>query len=280
VKDKTSPKDGVAEEVISYYERGKEAGRLLESYGRLEFSRTWDILLRYLKPPPATILDVGGGSGIYACPLAVEGYGVHLLDPVPLHVRQAIQNSLSQPEHQLASAKVGDARDLDHADCTMDAVLLFGPLYHLTEVEDRLMALQEAERVLRSGGMLFAAGISRFASTLQGFARGYINDPEFAALAERDLEEGQHRNPSAKPGYFTTAYFHHPDDLVDEVRNSGFSLEALLAVEGPFWMLQDIEDQWADEAKRQRLLDILKRIEGERSLLGASAHIMAVGRKS
>jgi hypothetical protein len=162
----------------------------------------------------------------------------------------------------------------------MDAVLLFGPLYHLTEVEDRLMALQEAERVLRSGGMLFAAGISRFASTLQGFARGYIDDPEFAALAERDLEEGQHRNPSAKPGYFTTAYFHHPDDLVDEVRNSGFSLEALLAVEGPFWMLQDIEDQWADEAKRQRLLDILKRIEGERSLLGASAHIMAVGRKS
>lgn len=270
----------VAEEIISYYELGMEAGRLLKGYGCLEFARTWDILLRYLKSPPAAILDVGGGSGIYACPLATKGYIVHLIDPVPLHVQQAIQNSLRQPDHQLASAKTGDARALEHDDYSMDAVLLLGPLYHLTEEPERLSALTEAHRVLRSGGLVFAVGISRYASTLQGFTRGFLDDPEFAAIAMRDLVDGQHRNPSAKPGYFTTAFFHHPDELADEVAKAGFDLDALLAVEGPFWGLQDIDNQWGEEGKRNRLMSVIRQIESERSLIGASAHIMAIGRKS
>lgn len=279
MQDRKPTDDELKGEILSYYQSGNEAGRLLQGYGRLEFSRTLDILNRYLLEPPAAILDVGGGSGIYACPLAKRGYEVHLIDAVPLHIDQALQLSSKQPDHPLASAAVGDARRLEQVSDSVDAVLLFGPLYHLTGAEDRAVALREALRVLRSGGQIFAAGISRFASTLQGLARGYLEDPEFEAIAERDLVDGQHRNPTDKAGYFTTAYFHLPAELSAEVEEAGFELEATLAVEGPLWMLQDLDEQWDDGDKRQRLLDILQRIEGEPSMLGASAHMMVIGRK-
>ena len=44
--------------------------------------RTQEILSRFLPPPPASVLDVGGGTGVYACWLAVQGYAMHLVEPV------------------------------------------------------------------------------------------------------------------------------------------------------------------------------------------------------
>jgi ubiquinone/menaquinone biosynthesis C-methylase UbiE len=266
-------------EILTYYQSGDEADRLVTGYGRLEFARTQSLLERYLPDPPAAILDVGGGSGIYAYPLARSGYDVHLVDAVPLHIEQALQRASEQPDHPMSSATVGDARKLNQKNGTVDVVLLFGPLYHLTEEGDRIAALQEAFRVLRQGGKVFAVGISRFASTLQGLSRGFIRDPAFAAIAKRDLKEGQHRNPTGIKGYFTTAYFHHPDELGHELKAAGFVHERTAAVEGPIWMLQDIDEQWEDLENRKRLLAVLTTIEEEPSLLGVSAHVMAIGHK-
>src|SRR5436309_942768 len=82
--------------------------------------------------------------------LAARGYAVHLVDAVPLHVEQARQAGQAQPDHPLAGLAVGDARRLDWADAAVDAVLLLGPLYHLTAREDRVQALRESRRVLRA----------------------------------------------------------------------------------------------------------------------------------
>jgi ubiquinone/menaquinone biosynthesis C-methylase UbiE len=87
---------------------------------------------------PATVVDVGGGAGAYAMPLASAGYQVHLIDPVPLHVEQAAAAS-RQAGTSLTGISAGDARDLPVADHSADAVLLLGPLYHLTSREDRLL---------------------------------------------------------------------------------------------------------------------------------------------
>ncbi len=277
--DLESEANELPSEILDYYQRGDEADRLIKGYGRLEFARTISILERYLRPAPAVILDVGGGSGIYACPLARRGYEVHLVDAVGLLVRKALEFSSEQPDYPLASARIGDARNLKQENDTVDAVLLLGPLYHLVEEDDRLLALREALRVLRPCGMVFAVGISRFASTLQGIARGFMDDPEFAAIVDRDLAEGQHRNPTDKKGYFTTAFFHLPEQLGAELEIAGFAHEATLAVEGPLWMLQDIDEQWDDPQRRRLLLTFLAAIEQEPSMLGASAHVMAIGQK-
>lgn len=153
----------LSREVLEYYQQGREAGRLPE-VNQLEFVRTQAILTARLPTAPAVILDVGGGPGVYACWLATCGYEVHLMDPVPLHVAQALEASTRRPGHPIGSARVGDARRLAHVDQSTDVVLLLGPLYHLTDRADRLRALREAHRVLRPGGVLFAVGISRFAS--------------------------------------------------------------------------------------------------------------------
>jgi ubiquinone/menaquinone biosynthesis C-methylase UbiE len=264
--------------MLAHYEQAGERERLLRGgAGRLEYLRTRELLARYLPPAPATVLDVGGGAGVYALPLAREGYSVHLIDPVQLHVEQAREASALQRDAPLAGAEVGDARRLLWANDSVDAVLLLGPLYHLTSREDRLQALQEACRVLRPRGVVAAAAISRFASTYDGLLRGFLEDPKFKDIVERDVREGQHRNPTGRPEWFTTAYFHLPGELRDEATEAGFSVEALVGIEGPGWVLPDLDSWLEDPTRRSTLLDAIKRVETEPSLLGATAHILVVG---
>jgi 2-polyprenyl-3-methyl-5-hydroxy-6-metoxy-1,4-benzoquinol methylase len=78
--------------IESHYGTGYERSRLFPGGNpSLEFVRSMELLDRLLPGPPARLLDVGGGPGTYAAPLASRGYRVHLVDPVPLHVEQARQ---------------------------------------------------------------------------------------------------------------------------------------------------------------------------------------------
>jgi ubiquinone/menaquinone biosynthesis C-methylase UbiE len=267
----------IPREVEAYYARGGEVRRLFKSHGQIELARTQEIVLRHLPPPPGTILDVGGGPGIYACWLAARGYRVHLIDAMPSHVEQAREASARQPGAPVASMRVGDTRQLEEADATVDAVLLLGPLYHLTERDDRIQALREARRVLRPGGLLFAVAIGRFASLLSGMVDNFLGDPDAREIVEQDLRDGQHRNPTAKD-YFTTAFFHRPEELLSEVSEAGFDLVELLGVEGPAWLLPDLERRWADAEERERLLQAARAVEREPTLLGIHAHLLAVAR--
>src|SRR5438309_8288075 len=129
-------------EMVAYYGRGLEEQRLEEDKGKLERWRTQELLARYLPRPPAVVLDVGGGTGHYSVWLAQRGYTVHLIDPVPLHVEQARARSAAQCDAPLASITQGDARRLHWGAGQVDAVLLLGPLYHLTAREERLDCLR------------------------------------------------------------------------------------------------------------------------------------------
>ncbi len=266
-------------EIGAYYAAGEEQRRLEQGPFKLERARTQEILRRHLPAAPAEILDVGGGAGVYALWLSAAGYTVRLVDPVPLHVEQARLESEARASGRLAQTLLGDARQLPHADGSQDAVLLLGPLYHLTERSDRLTALRHARRVLRPGGWLFAAAISRFASLFAGLFEGHLLDPAFAAIVERDLKEGQHRNPTGAFQYFTTAFFHRPDELRAEVLEAGFRAEAVLGIEGPGWLLSDFDTRWADPRMRELMLSSARAVETEAALLGLSPHLMAVARR-
>ncbi len=267
------------DEIAAYYARGLERDRLGGGPGALEFLRTQVLLERHLPVAPAVVADVGGGPGRYAVWLAERGYQVHLVDPIPLHVEQARVAAGVRPGQALASAEVGDARALQLPDASADAVLLLGPLYHLPERADRLKALGEARRVCRTGGVIIAAAISRFASTLDGLRGGYLEDSAFAAVADGDRRDGRHFNPTGHPAYFTPAYFHRPDELAAECTEIGLSREATFAIEGPGWLLSDLEVRLADERRRVVLLNALEALEAEPTLLGVSAHLLVVARR-
>lgn len=267
-------------DIIAHYESMDEAQRLYRPGSEIERLRTQELLQRYLPPPPAVILDIGGGAGVYAFWLADRGYQVHLVDGVPLHVSQAEEAARQRGGPPLASLSLGDARQLDHPESSFDGVLLLGPLYHLTERSDRIFALREARRVLRPGGMLLAAGINRFASTISALLEDFIVDPQFIPIYEQDLRYGQHRNPSGDPRFFTTAFFHYPQELIDEVKEAGFRLETLLAVEGPAYLLKNFEHQWQSPSIQDRIMRISRLVESEPTLWGVSPHIMAIGKKA
>lgn len=270
----------VPPEMLKHYASGYESQRLLHGSSQIELARTQEIITRYAPRPPAIVFDVGGGPGVYALWLAKQGYEVHLIDATPLHIEQARQASQAQFDAPLAEIEVGDARSLKHPDTSVDVVLLLGPMYHLTERADRLTALREAHRILKPGGILFAAAISRFASLLDGLRQGLFDDPVFAPIVERDLTDGQHRNQTNHAAYFTTAFFHHPQELEAEVKESGFLYEKTLPVEGPLWLSQYAIDNFDDQKRREQFLALMRRIEQEPMLLGASAHLLAVARKA
>jgi SAM-dependent methyltransferase len=212
---------GPPPEVRRHYEEEiVEADRLTQGAGQLELLRTQEIIRSQIPAHRLTILDVGGAAGIHATWLAEDGHSVHIIDPVARHIEQAGQLAGAG---RAITAEIGDARRLPVADDSADVVLLLGPLYHLTDRSDRVLALEEAARVVKPGGLVFVAAISRFASLCDGLSREFLFDRRFRSIVGQDLLDGQHRNPDRTPHWFTTAYFHHPSELPEEAIDAGSS---------------------------------------------------------
>jgi SAM-dependent methyltransferase len=253
------------DDVLAYYRLGGETTRLTAGAGRIEFIRTWDVLTRTLPSPPADLLDVGGATGIYAAPLAAAGYRVHVVDPVPEHVA-------ASAAHPGVTAELGDARALPVGGASVDAVLLLGPLYHLLDRADRVRAWREAGRVVRPGGVVVAALVTRFASLWDGFAREFLAEPGYREVIDHALATGEHRPPDGT-GWFATAYFHHPDDVPGEITEAGLTHERTVLVEGPLWLMTE------PLAAEETILELLRKVEEEPSLLGSSSHLLAIARR-
>jgi ubiquinone/menaquinone biosynthesis C-methylase UbiE len=264
------------EEIVVHYQtRYSEQGRLNNGAGLLERLRTMEIVSRDLRSGVNfRIADVGGGPGAYAGWLANLGHDVELVDPVALHVEQASSTMITAGSLR---AHVGDARQLPFDDETFDMVLMLGPLYHLVEKRDRLVAINEARRIAKPGGVIIAAAISRFASVHDGLVSGYLLDAEFAEIVKTALASGRHVNPTNRPGWFTTAYFHSPNELVEEFRQCGITDATAFGVEGLAGWLPDLDDRLANPQQRMMLLDAVRSIEQEPTLLGVSSHLLVRG---
>ena len=96
---------------------------------------------------------------------------------------------------------------------------------------------------------------------------------------ENDLKDGRHRNVTRNLDYFTTAFFHRPEELSSEVTEAGFSAATVFAVEGPAFVLPDFAARWSRPEARETLLRFLRAIETEPALLGASPHLLACARR-
>jgi ubiquinone/menaquinone biosynthesis C-methylase UbiE len=263
-----------------YYAEFPEDDRLKSGFGQLEFERTKIIVQRFLPSPPAVVADVGGGTGPYSFWLASLGDEVHLIDPSERLVQICKSRMQANPRQPFPrTATVGDARSLWFGDATCDAVLMLGPLYHLTDRNDRVRAIGESCRVLKPGGHLFAATITRVASLADALSRDLLGDAAFLSIVETDIQTGQHRNSTDDISYFTDTFFHRRAEIRAEVEAGGLEVVAQLPIEGLGVLAKDFDSLWRDSRKRTTLLDMLARTEGIEEVNGASFHHMTVGRK-
>jgi 2-polyprenyl-3-methyl-5-hydroxy-6-metoxy-1,4-benzoquinol methylase len=136
---------------------------------------TLSYLARYV-PDAARVCEIGVGGGIYSLALAQRGCALHFVD-VSRHLLKYVEKKIREAGlgPQIVGCTYASATDLaaiDSAD--LDVVLLLGPLYHLLTEVDRRSAVAESRRLLRSGGLLFAAGINRI-SALRELFRDFSN---------------------------------------------------------------------------------------------------------
>lgn len=264
-------KPELAPDVERFYSQVVDEGdRLTASAdGRLELLRTRELLQRFLPLAPARILDVGGGPGIHARWLVDDGYQVELIDPIARHVEQAAK---------VCEARVGDARQLDAADASYDVVQLLGPLYHLPALQDRRMALSEARRAVKPGGLVAAAAINRYASLFEHVTYAHLHTDRMEASIESILRTAVYDGNRG----FTLAYFHRADELAEELRDAGLTNVEVFGVEGPAWSaLKAVEQQPGPGPTDDLFASVLtaaRLAEPYPELLAASSHLLAFGR--
>ena len=243
---------------------------------RTEFAVTLRALHEYLPPPPAALVDIGGGPGRYAIALAQQGYAVTLVD-LSQGCLDFAAGKAREAGMRLAGAMRADAVDLAQVPPEKyDAALLLGPLYHLIEEAGRKQAVAEAARVLRPGGLIFAAIITRYAP-IRWAAK---NDPalvvEDAEGFERIVTSGV--NLARPGGGFTNAYFMHAADLRPLMERAGFETLDLIACEGVVGQIEERVNA-LDGDLWQAWVDLNYRLGRDPAVHGGAEHLLYVGRK-
>lgn len=262
------------QDFFDYYNKGGEHNR--NERCDIEFTRSKEILSRYFRAGKSTILDMGGGAGYYSFWLQEQGHDVHLRDIVSLHIEQA-RKKAHQSGLTLSSIEVGDATHIEFDDNTFDRILLFGPLYHIQDKNIRRKVLEEAKRVLKDDGIIFAVCIPRTSSYCDMFSKDQTDDKLFLENVNSVLLDGNHNDK--RELRFTNAYFHKPHEFVEEIKEAGLLPKKLINIEGIFKMINDFDEKIQNADFYEFYLKMTKEIETDMSLMGTASHIMAIIRK-
>jgi SAM-dependent methyltransferase len=262
-------------DIADYYNRDPEREhRRLEEH-RLEFDLTWRYLENYL-PSEGSILEIGAATGRYTLPLAQRGFAITAVDISSAQLQLSRGRILDEGLGQAVNFLVADARDLRSVSKKdFDAVLLMGPLYHLVEEEDRKKALKEAHARLRKGGVIFSAFISRYGI----FGDVLKNIPDIIEQREEIrsvLDHGRDTDDYPNEGF--RAYCAVVSEIAPLHQWIGFETLALVGVE-PAISADDESYNRLDDHLRQLWLDLFFEISTKESLIGASRHLLYIGRK-
>ena len=262
-------------DIASFYNSDPEREhRRLEEH-QLEYELTWRYLDQYL-PAQGSILEVGAGTGRYTLELAKRGYTVTAVDLSTALIEACRQRVANEGLERRVRFVVADARNLGEVTGSgFDAVLLMGPLYHLIEAADRTAALQEAFNRLREGGILFSAFLSRF-GVMSDLLKGRPSWIEAQEEVRSVLERGKRPDDFPRGGF--RGYLTQISEIVPLHEALGFETLAVAAVE-PLIAADDESYNKLQGKQRQLWLDLLYEISTERSILGASRHLLYIGRK-
>jgi len=265
----------INKKINSYYEDIiDENSRLESNYSLVEFERTKEIITRVISnDSKLKILDLGAASGKYSFWLNSLGHEVTMIEPVQKHIN--IANEINSKLSNKITIIQDDALNITFNENSFDIVLNFGPIYHLTDKEDRIQLHNIVNKILKPSGFYFISFISRFASLLDGYRKDMMGDDEYVDIVKQDLHNGQHRGSKDGQRYFIDSYFYLPEEMNEELENLNFDNVELFSLESFSWILDSLDQILEKRNHKQLLYDLLKLIEKEKSLLGVSPHILA-----
>jgi 2-polyprenyl-3-methyl-5-hydroxy-6-metoxy-1,4-benzoquinol methylase len=262
-------------DIAAYYNNDPERENSRLERHQLEFDLTWRYLTEYL-PVQGHILEVGAATGRYTLGLAKRGYRITAVDMSKNLLEIARKRIQEEGVEENVSIMHADARDLNGiTKKDFDAVLLMGPLYHLVEEADRKTALKEAADHLKEGGILFSAFISRL-GIMGDLLRSMPEWIENEAEVQNILAIG--KNPDHIPGSGFRGYFAKTSEILSFLEATGFETLTVVGVE-PAISSDDESYNRLQGRQRQLWLDLLHEISTEPSIIGASRHILYIGRK-
>jgi S-adenosylmethionine-dependent methyltransferase len=263
-------------EIRDFYNREAEREHWRLERHPIERDVTWSYLHAYL-PPRGLILDVGAATGAYTIPLAKLGYYVTAVDFSESLLDMCLNRAREEGIDSRIACIAADARDLSIITRNdYDAALIMGPLYHLVVEADRQAAVKEVYDRLKPGGIIVSAFISRFGiwADIMNKNPEILDDP---AGAQMILDEGQ--DPVfTEWGRTFRAYFARLSEIAPLHERTGFRT---LTVAGAEPLGIGMNETYADlsETSRRNWLDLMLKISAEPSILGASTHILYIGRK-
>jgi ubiquinone/menaquinone biosynthesis C-methylase UbiE len=156
-------------------------------------------------PKSGMILELGCGAGDVALLFAEKDYQVYGIDIAPCAIEWAKEKALKAMIK--ADFEVGDVRNLGRWKDEYFDIVIDGHCLHCIIGEDRAKVLSEAYRVLKPGGLLYV-------STMCG-------DPKVPEM----LKQYDPETRCMVVGGVAHRYFGRPEDILNEITGSGFSIQ-------------------------------------------------------
>ena len=212
------------------------------------------------------IIDIGAGTGAYSIPLANEGYDVTAVELIKHNLMILRKNS------DKVKTYLGNAIDLHKfKDNTFDMVLLFGPMYHLISMNEKVQSLKEAKRVVKPNGIIMISYcMNEYAIITHGFIDNNIKD----ALNKQEIDDEYHIQ--SKPNELYS--FVRLEDINYLKDTCELNRVKIIAQDGPTEYIKKIINKMNDDELDLFFKYHLATCERE-ELLGASRHILDILRK-
>lgn len=262
-------------DIAAEYDKDPEREHNRLERHKLEYDLTRRYLNQYL-PAQGSILEVGAATGRYTLELAKMGYSVTAIDLSEVLIEKCRENLNAEGLEKQVQLFVADARDLSTVSAKgFDAVLLMGPLYHLVEENDRKTALNEANKKLKEGGIIFSSFISRF-GIMGDLLKDHPDWIEDQTEVLSVLEKGKRPDEYPRGGF--RGYFAQPSEIAPLHEEMGFTSLVVASVE-PAISADDESYNKLQGMQRQQWLDLLFAMSTEKSILGASRHLLYIGKK-
>ena len=262
-------------DIAAWYDRSvDEEDARLERH-RLEYDLTWRYLTRYL-PPTGSILEIGAATGRYTLPLCMRGYAVTAVELSAALLGRCRDRLAAQRMDGRARLIAADARDLSALPtAAFDAVLLMGPLYHLIYEEDRREAVRQAADRIGKGGLLFSTHLSRL-GVLGDLMKRTPEWIEREAEVRSMLDHGRRPDDAPRGGF--RGYFARVAEIRPLHEAFGIQTVVLAGVEPAIAAADEIYNALPASC-RERWLDLLFAVSADETTVGASRHLLYIGRK-